>query len=92
MKIGIFTSSITESAAKTIKKTLENSGIHIFRIDLYDAAKDGGIITYTFNISTQNPFGYFFIFSIAAGAIGLFVLIGYIYLPKLLRARSKSQL
>ena len=71
---------------------LENSGIHIFRVDLYDAAKDGGIITYTFNISTQNPFGYFFIFSIAAGAIGLFVLIGYIYLPKLLRARSKSQL
>ena len=72
--------------------TLENSGIHIFRVDLYDAAKDGGIITYTFNISTQNPFGYFFIISIASGAIGLFALICYIYIPKMLRNRSKSQL
>lgn len=72
--------------------TLENSGIHIFRVDLYDAAKDGGIITYIFNISTQNPFGYFFIFSIAAGTIGLSVVLIYIYIPRLLRARSKSQL
>ena len=69
--------------------TLENSGIHIFRVDLYDAAKDGGVLTYTFNISTQNPFGYFFIFSIAAGSIGLAAVLGYIYIPKLLRARSK---
>lgn len=69
--------------------TLENSGIHIFRVDLYDAKKDGGVLTYTFNISTQNPFGYFFIFSIAAGTIGLAAIIGYIYIPKLLRTRSK---
>jgi len=69
---------------------LENSGIHIFRVDLYDAKKDGGVITYTFNISTQNPFGYFFIFSIAAGTIGLSAIIAYIYLPKLIRARTKS--
>jgi len=68
---------------------LEKQGIHIFRVDLYDAAKDGGIITYTFNISTQNPFGYIFIISIAAGSIGLAILLAYIYLPKMLRSRSK---
>jgi len=69
---------------------LENSGNHIFRVDLYDAKEDGGIITYTFNISTQNPFGYFFFFSIAAGSIGLSAIIAYIYIPKLIRARTKS--
>ena len=69
--------------------TLENPGNHIFRADLYDAAEDGGIITYTFNISTQNPFGYAFIFSIAAGAIGLAVVIAYIYIPKMLRFRTR---
>ncbi len=69
---------------------LENSGNHIFRVDLYDAKEDGGIITYTFNISTHNPFGYFFFFSIAAGSIGLSAIIAYIYIPKLLRARTKS--
>ena len=36
----------------------ENSGNHVFRVDLYDLAKDGGVLTYTFNISAQNPFGY----------------------------------
>lgn len=69
---------------------LENSGNHIFRVDLYDATDDGGIITYTFNVSTHNPFGYFFFFSIAAGSIGLSAIIAYIYIPKLLRARTKS--
>jgi hypothetical protein len=69
--------------------TLEKPGNHIFRVDLYDAARDGGIITYTFNISTQDPFGYIFIFSIAAGSIGLAIVLGYIYLPKMLRSRSK---
>jgi hypothetical protein len=69
---------------------LERSGNHIFRVDLYDAAKDGGIITYTFNISTQNPFGYIFIFSIAAGSIGISIVVGYIYIPRILKARAKA--
>ncbi len=47
----------------------EEAGNHIFRIDLYDAGKDGGVLTYTFNISTQSPFGYIFIGAIAAGGI-----------------------
>lgn len=67
----------------------EKPGNHIFRVDLYDVTKDGGVITYTFNVSTQNPFGYIFIYSIAAGSIGFAAILGYIYLPKILKTRSK---
>ena len=70
--------------------TLDQSGNHIFRVDLYDAAKDGGIITYTFNISTQNPFGYIFIISIAAGSIGISIVLAYVYIPKILKSRTKA--
>jgi len=69
---------------------LEKSGNHIFRVDLYDVAKDGGILTYIFNISTQNPFGYIFIFSIAAGSIGLATILCYIYIPRILKSRTKA--
>ncbi len=69
---------------------LDNPGNHIFRVDLYDAGKDGGIITYTFNISTQDPFGYIFITSIAAGSIGISIVLGYIYIPKILKSRTKA--
>lgn len=55
-------------------------GNHIFRVDLYDDS--GKVRTYTFNISTQSPFGYIFIYVIASGAIGAAVIFGYIYLPK----------
>jgi hypothetical protein len=58
----------------------KKQGNHIFRVDLYDS--DGKIITHTFNVSTQSPFGYIFIYVIASGAIGLAVLVAYIYLPK----------
>ncbi len=67
----------------------QRSGNHIFRVDLYDVAKDDSVITYTFNVSTQNPFGYIFIYSIAAGSIGFAIILGYIYLPKMLRSRTK---
>ncbi len=61
----------------------KNRGNHIFRVDLYNS--DGSITTHTFNISTQSPFGYIFIYVIGSGAIGLAVLVGYIYLPRKLR-------
>ncbi len=69
---------------------LDQPGNHIFRVDLYDAAKDGGIITYTFNISTHDPFGYIFIFSIAAGSIGLSIVLGYIYIPRIFKSKTKA--
>jgi hypothetical protein len=67
----------------------EEAGNHIFRIDLYDAGKDGGVLTYTFNISTQSPFGYIFIGSIAAGGIIFAAVIGLVFVPRLLKKRSK---
>src|SRR5574341_1290842 len=47
-------------------------GNHIFRVDLYDVKESGGIITYTFNVSTLNPFGYIFYYVIIAGGFGGF--------------------
>jgi len=67
----------------------EESGNHIFRVDLYDAAEDGGVLTFTFNISTQSPFGYSFIGSIAAGGIIFGGVIGIVYVPRMLKKRSK---
>ena len=67
----------------------EESGNHIFRIDLYDAAEDGGILTFTFNISTQSPFGYVFIGAIAAGGIIFGGVVAIVYIPRILKKHSK---
>jgi len=67
----------------------KESGNHIFRLDLYDAAEDGGILTFTFNISTQSPFGYVFIGAIAAGGIIFVGVMGIVFVPRLLKKRSK---
>ena len=68
----------------------EESGNHIFRIDLYDVAEDGGVLTFTFNISTQSPFGYVFIGAIAAGGLIFGGVVGIVYVPRILKKRSKS--
>ena len=47
----------------------KNPGNHVFRIDVEDAGSNGGTITYTFNISTLNPFGYIFTYIISAGGL-----------------------
>ena len=67
----------------------EESGNHIFRLDLYDSADDGGILTFTFNISTQSPFGYVFIGAIAAGGIIFVGVMGLVFVPRFLKRRSK---
>lgn len=56
------------------------SGNHIFKVDLYDNDKIDS--THTFNVSTHNPFGYIFFYSIAVGSIGLAIIICSIYIPK----------
>ena len=66
----------------------ENSGNHVFRVDLYDLAKDGGTLTYTFNISAQNPFGYIFISAVTMGGIMTAIIFIYVYLSK---RRSKPK-
>jgi hypothetical protein len=63
----------------------DRPGNHVFRVDLY--GDDGKAITHTFNMSTQSPFGYIFIYVIASGAIGAAVIFSYIYLPKRLKRR-----
>jgi len=68
----------------------EQPGNHIFRVDLYDMPESQGVLTYTFNMSTQTPFGYVFFISISIGASIFFVIMLYIYLPKRLRFWSKS--
>ena len=68
----------------------EESGNHIFRVDLYDVAEDGGVLTFTFNISTQSPFGYVFIGAIAAGGIIFGGVVGIVFIPRILKKRSKS--
>jgi len=72
-----------ESAYWSFDYVFKKQGNHIFRVDLYDS--DGKLVTHTFNISTQSPFGYIFIYVIASGAVGLGVLVAYIYLPKKFR-------
>ena len=66
-----------------------DSGNHIFRVDLYDATDDGGTLTFTFNLSTQSPFGYIFISAIAAGGIIFAGVIGIIFIPKMIKRRTK---
>ena len=66
----------------------EMSGNDIFRVDLYDVAADGQPLTYTFNISSQNTFGFIFIGSISMGGIMTAIIFAYVYLSK---RRSKSK-
>lgn len=58
-----------------IDYVFDRPGNHIFRVDLYDVRENGGIITYTFNVSTLNPFGYIFYYVIIAGGFGGFGII-----------------
>ena len=67
----------------------ERPGNHIFKVDLYDMPDTKEVLTYTFNMSTQSPFGYVFFISISLGALTFAIVIGYIYLPKILKLRSK---
>ena len=66
----------------------EMSGNHVFRVDLYDVAADGEPLTYTFNISTQDTFGFVFISAVTMGGIMTAIIFIYVYLSK---RRSKSK-
>ena len=60
----------------------KNSGNHIVKVDLYNIGVNQGITTFTFNMGTQNPFGYIFFIAIAIGALFLSVTVGYVYFTK----------
>lgn len=61
------------------------SGNHIVEVDLIDMGDKQGVITYKFNMGTQNPFGYIFFISITVGAMCLAVVVGYIFFSKKLQ-------
>ena len=65
----------------------QTSGNHIFKVDVYDLGEKG-VLTYTFNMSTQSPFGYVFIIAITIGAGMFAIVVGYVYLPKRFRKTS----
>ncbi len=66
-----------------------NIGNHIVKVDLYDMEGSDGVLTYTFNMGTQSPFGYVFIGAITTGALVFVGVMLYIYLPKILK-KSKQ--
>ena len=78
-----------DGAHFTTDFVFHNSGNHIFRVDLYDATDDGGTLTFTFNISTQSPFGYIFISAIAAGGLIFAGVICIIFIPKIIKRKPK---
>ena len=67
----------------------EMSGNHVFRVDLYDIAADGQPLTYTFNISSQNTFGFVFIGAVTMGGMMTAIIFIYVYVSKR-RAKSKQ--
>ncbi len=71
-----------EGAHWDIDYVWKNSGNHIVKVDLYDIGKNQEVVTYTFNMGTQNPFGYIFFIAISVGAMGLVIVVGIVYLPK----------
>jgi len=71
-----------EGAHWDIDYVWKNSGNHIVKVDLYDIGKNQDVVTYTFNMGTQNPFGYIFFTAISIGALGLVIVAGIVYLPK----------
>ena len=63
----------------------KNPGNHIVKVDLYDMGGNSGVLTYTFNMGTQSPFGYIFIIAITIGALFFVAMMVYIYYPKVLK-------
>ncbi|NIM26533.1 MAG: hypothetical protein GTN35_04305 [Nitrososphaeria archaeon] len=68
----------------------KNSGNHIVRVDLYDMEGSSGVLTYTFNMGTQSPFGQIFFISIIVGALVLTGVVIFVYFPRKLKFKSSS--
>ena len=78
-----------ESAHFETVFVFDSPGNHIAKVDLYNVG-ERGILTYTFNISTQSPFGYIFILSITIGASIFAIVMGYVYVPRYIRSKFRS--
>ncbi|MBT8243169.1 MAG: hypothetical protein HKO48_03710 [Nitrosopumilus sp.] len=69
--------------------TWKNIGNHIVKVDLYDMKDSDEILTYTFNMGTQSPFGIIFIAAITTGALVMVGVMLYIYIPRIFK-KSKQ--
>ena len=79
-----------EGAHVEMDHVWQNSGNHIVRVDLYDMEGTSKVLTYTFNMGTQSPFGYIFFIAITIGALTLGVVVTYIYFPEKLKFKTSS--
>ena len=79
-----------EGAHVEMDRIWENSGNHIVRVDLYDMPGTSGVLTHTFNMGTQSPFGYIFFAAITIGALMLGIVVTYIYFPEKLKFKSRT--
>lgn len=68
----------------------QQPGNYVFYIDLNDIYFTGKTITYIFNISTLNPFGYIFYSLITFAVVTPLVVITVIYITN--KRRSKKQI
>ena len=62
--------------------TFHETGNHIVSVDLYDVGPNGGILTYTFNITVLNVFGNIFPYIISSGGIAFLVLTGWVLVTR----------
>ena len=77
--------TVIESGHWDFDHVWRDVGNHVVRIDLYDMKGTEGILTYTFNMGTQSPFGFVFFGAIVTGALVFAGVISYIYLPTIFK-------
>ena len=80
---------VTQGHHEFLYKFLE-PGNYVFYVDLNDIYFTGKTITYIFNISTLNPFGYIFYSLITFATVTPLVVIGTIYITN--KRKSKKQI
>jgi len=80
---------VTQGHHEFVYKFLE-AGNYVFYVDLNDIYFTGKTITYIFNISTLNPFGYIFYSLITFAVVTPLVVIAIIYITN--KRKSKKQI
>jgi len=79
-----------EGAHVEMNHIWQYSGNHIVKVDLYDMEGTSRVLTYTFNMGTQSPFGYIFFIAITIGALMLGIVVTYIYFPEKLKFKTRT--
>jgi len=88
-QVGEITPTFVESGHLDFDYVWRNTGNHIVKIDLYDMPGSDEILTYTFNMGTQSPFGIVFIGAITTGTLVFVGMMMYIFLPKILKKSKR---